>query len=203
LDNILLDLDGHIRIADFGLCKEEMGYGAVTHTFCGTPEFLAPEILLEQGYGRAVDWWAYGVLLYEMRLGSEPFKGSEEDEIYDAILEDEVLYPYNLERETVSILQKLLTRDPNYRLGGGPEDAQEVKRHIYFKGVVWDDYLNLRIPPPYKPTIRKKDDISNFESTFTNEQPVLTPTDSILSPQDQNEFSGFSYTANWAGERRN
>lgn len=69
LDNILLNLDGHIKIADYGLCKENMWYGSTTGTFCGTPEFMAPEILLEQKYGRAVDWWALGVLIYEMLLG--------------------------------------------------------------------------------------------------------------------------------------
>lgn len=92
LDNILLSLDGHIKIGDYGLCKEHMPYGATTHTICGTPEFMAPEILEEQPYDRAVDWWAYGVLMYEMLLGRAPFSGEEEDDIYDSILEDEPTY---------------------------------------------------------------------------------------------------------------
>lgn len=107
LDNILLGLDGHIRIADYGLCKENMWYGQTTGTFCGTPEFMAPEILLEQKYGRAVDWWAFGVLIYEMLLGQSPFRGEDEDEIFDAILEDEILYPINMSRDSVSICQKV------------------------------------------------------------------------------------------------
>jgi serine/threonine protein kinase len=107
LDNILLTLDGHIKIADYGLCKENMGFGATTNTFCGTPEFMAPEILLEQRYGRAVDWWAFGVLIYEMLLGQSPFRGEDEDEIFDAILEDEILYPINMSRDSVSICQKV------------------------------------------------------------------------------------------------
>ncbi|KAA1134487.1 Serine/threonine kinase [Puccinia graminis f. sp. tritici] len=96
LDNILLTLDGHIKVADYGLCKEEMWYQNTTSTFCGTPEFMAPEILLEQRYGRAVDWWAFGVLIYEMLLGQSPFRGDDEDEIFDAILEDEPLYPIHM-----------------------------------------------------------------------------------------------------------
>ena len=138
LDNILLTLDGHIKIADYGLCKEEMYYGATTTTFCGTPEFMAPEvcrlsaddcaipsadivfyvqILLEKRYGRAVDWWAFGVLIYQMLLQQSPFRGEDEDEIYDAILSDEPLYPIHMPRDSVSILQKLLTREPDQRLG--------------------------------------------------------------------------------------
>lgn len=107
LDNIMLGLDGHIKVADYGLCKENMQYGNTTGTFCGTPEFMAPEILLEQKYGRAVDWWAFGVLVYEMLLGQSPFRGEDEDEIFDAILEDEILYPVNMSRDSVSICQRV------------------------------------------------------------------------------------------------
>jgi classical protein kinase C alpha type len=114
LDNILLTLDGHIKITDYGLCKENMGYNATTNTFCGTPEFMAPEILLEQRYGRAVDWWAFGVLIYEMLLGQSPFRGEDEDEIFDAILEDEILYPINMSRDSVSICQKVREQTTPY-----------------------------------------------------------------------------------------
>jgi serine/threonine protein kinase len=122
LDNILLTLDGHVKVADYGLCKEDMWYGKTTSTFCGTPEFMAPEvsllsreswieltsqILLEQRYGRAVDWWAFGVLTYEMLLGQSPFRGDDEDEIFDAILEDEPLYPITMPRDAVSLLQRV------------------------------------------------------------------------------------------------
>ncbi|KAJ2738156.1 Serine/threonine kinase, partial [Coemansia sp. BCRC 34301] len=100
LDNILLDKDGHVKIADYGLCKENMGYGQTTITFCGTPEFMAPEIVLEQRYGRAVDWWAFGVLIYEMILGTSPFHGEDENEIFDSILEDEILYPVRMSRDS-------------------------------------------------------------------------------------------------------
>lgn len=107
LDNILLTLDGHVKVADYGLCKEDMWFGKTTSTFCGTPEFMAPEIILEQRYGRAVDWWAFGVLIYEMLLGQSPFRGDDEDEIFDAILEDEPLYPIHMPKDSVSILTKV------------------------------------------------------------------------------------------------
>ncbi|KAF8630918.1 hypothetical protein AX17_005276 [Amanita inopinata Kibby_2008] len=198
LDNILLTLDGHVKVADYGLCKEEMWFGNTTSTFCGTPEFMAPEILLEQRYGRAVDWWAFGVLTYEMLLGQSPFRGDDEDEIFDAILEDEPLYPITMPRDAVSILQKLLTRDPSRRLGSGKDDADEIKRQPFFKDVNWDDVHNKRIPPPYFPTINGSADTSNFDEEFTKEQPTLTPVHGQLSTHDQAEFSGFSWVAAWA-----
>ncbi|KZS90541.1 hypothetical protein SISNIDRAFT_444049 [Sistotremastrum niveocremeum HHB9708] len=195
LDNILLTLEGHVKVADYGLCKEEMWYGETTSTFCGTPEFMAPEILLEQRYGRAVDWWAFGVLTYEMLLGQSPFRGDDEDEIFDAILEDEPLYPITMPRDAVSILQKLLTRDPARRLGSGKSDAEEIKRHAFFKDVNFDDVFHKRIQPPYCPTINGTADTSNFDEEFTREQPTLTPVHGQLSARAQAEFQGFSWVS--------
>ncbi|KAH8825090.1 kinase-like domain-containing protein [Flagelloscypha sp. PMI_526] len=189
LDNILLTLDGHVK---------DMYFGNTTSTFCGTPEFMAPEILLEQRYGRAVDWWAFGVLTYEMLLGQSPFRGEDEDEIFDAILEDEPLYPITMPRDAVSILQKLLTRDPTRRLGSSENDAEDIKRQPFFKDVNWDDVVNKRIPPPYFPTINGSADTSNFDEEFTKEQPTLTPVHTQLTAKDQQEFNGFSWVASWA-----
>lgn len=197
LDNILLTLDGHIKIADYGLCKEDMWYGSTTGTFCGTPEFMAPEILLDKKYGRAVDWWAFGVLIYQMLLQQSPFRGEDEDEIYDAILGDEPLYPIHMPRDSVSILQKLLTRDPDQRLGSGPTDAQEVMSQPFFRNINWDDIYHKRVQPPFLPTIKSETDTSNFDSEFTSVTPVLTPVQSVLSQAMQEEFRGFSYTSDF------
>ncbi|KAI8087822.1 kinase-like domain-containing protein [Gilbertella persicaria] len=197
LDNIMLGLDGHIKVTDYGLCKENMWYEDTTGTFCGTPEFMAPEILLEQKYGRAVDWWAFGVLVYEMLLGQSPFRGEDEDEIFDAILEDEILYPVNMSRDSVSICQRLLNRDPKRRLGAGPSDAAEIKEHPFFHGVNWDDMLNKRVPPPFCPTITSPLDTSNFDEEFTRERPALTPINSVLNRVEQQEFQNFSYVADF------
>ncbi|KAI1631582.1 hypothetical protein F4809DRAFT_155177 [Biscogniauxia mediterranea] len=197
LDNILLTLDGHIKIADYGLCKEDMWFGSTTSTFCGTPEFMAPEILLDKKYGRAVDWWAFGVLIYQMLLQQSPFRGEDEDEIYDAILADEPLYPIHMPRDSVSILQKLLTREPDQRLGSGPTDAQEVMNQPFFRNIVWDDIYHKRVAPPFLPSIKNATDTSNFDSEFTSVTPVLTPVQSVLSQAMQEEFRGFSYTADF------
>ncbi|GAA5824626.1 hypothetical protein JCM3770_000319 [Rhodotorula araucariae] len=198
LDNILLTLDGHVKVADYGLCKEDMWFGKTTSTFCGTPEFMAPEIILEQRYGRAVDWWAFGVLIYEMLLGQSPFRGDDEDEIFDAILEDEPLYPIHMPKDSVSILTKLLTKDPARRLGASEADAGEIKAHMFFAGTNWDDVFHKRIPSPFYPAISSATDTGNFDAEFTSEQPTLTPVHSTLSTQDQQEFAGFSWTAHWA-----
>ncbi|KAH0542023.1 hypothetical protein FGG08_003572 [Glutinoglossum americanum] len=197
LDNILLTLDGHIKIADYGLCKEQMWYGSTTSTFCGTPEFMAPEILLDKKYGRAVDWWAFGVLIYQMLLQQSPFRGEDEDEIYDAILADEPLYPIHMPRDSVSILQKLLTREPEMRLGSGPTDAQEIMSHAFFRNINWDDIYNKRVPAPFLPQITSPTDTSNFDSEFTSVTPVLTPVQSVLTQVMQEEFRGFSYSADF------
>ncbi|KAJ1971888.1 Serine/threonine kinase [Dimargaris xerosporica] len=200
LDNILLAADGHIKLADYGLCKEHMGYGAVTNTFCGTLEFMAPEIVLEQAYGRAVDWWAFGVLVYEMLLGTSPFSGATDEDIQDAILDDEVLYPINMSRDAISICQRLLDRDPARRLGGGPTDAEEVKQHAFFRKIDWPAIAAKKISPPYVPQFKSRTDVSNFDQEFTREPAVLTPIDNYLDETEQKEFLNFSYTAEWAGQ---
>ncbi|KAI8927990.1 hypothetical protein BC831DRAFT_450572 [Entophlyctis helioformis] len=203
LDNILLTPEGHIKIADYGLCKENMMHGATTTTFCGTPEFMAPEILSERPYTRAVDWWAFGVLVYEMLLGQSPFKGDDEEEIFEAIMQQEIVYPPTLPRDAVNLLQKLLTKDPARRLGGGKNDAMDVKQHPFFAGVDWDAMLRLEIPPPFRPTVKSPTDTSNFDEEFTREMPVLTPCTSVLSVANQEEFRGFTYISDWAQEIRN
>ena len=195
LDNIMLTLDGHIKVADYGLCKEDMWYGTTTSTFCGTPEFMAPEILLDKKYGRAVDWWAFGVLIYQMLLQQSPFRGEDEDEIYDAILADEPLYPIHMPRDSVSILQKLLTREPELRLGSGPTDAQEIMSHAFFRNVNWEDVYFKRLPAPFLPTVKGRADTSNFDSEFTSVTPVLTPVQSGKSLISTTRLAGIIIAA--------
>lgn len=113
-----------------------------------------------------------------MLLQQSPFRGEDEDEIYDAILADEPLYPIHMPRDSVSILQKLLTREPELRLGSGPTDAQEVMSHAFFRNINWDDIYHKRVPPPFLPTISNPTDTSNFDTEFTSVTPVLTPVQS-------------------------
>lgn len=153
-----------------------------------------------------------------MLLQQSPFRGEDEDEIYDAILADEPLYPIHMPRDSVSILQKLLTREPEQRLGSGPTDAQEVMSQPFFRNINWDDIYHKRVQPPFLPQIKSATDTSNFDSEFTSVTPVLTPVQSgrlplfsaisyiyiymltqntVLSQAMQEEFRGFSYTADF------
>lgn len=113
-----------------------------------------------------------------MLLQQSPFRGEDEDEIYDAILADEPLYPIHMPRDSVSILQKLLTREPDQRLGSGPTDAQEVMSQPFFRNINWDEVYHKRVPPPFLPQIKSATDTSNFDSEFTSVTPVLTPVQS-------------------------
>lgn len=118
------------------------------------------------------------MLIYQMLLQQSPFRGEDEDEIYDAILADEPLYPIAMPRDSVSILQKLLTREPDQRLGSGPTDAQEIMSQPFFRNIVWDDIYHKRLEPPFLPQIKSATDTSNFDSEFTSVTPVLTPVQS-------------------------
>uniref|UniRef100_A0A672P8E6 protein kinase C n=1 Tax=Sinocyclocheilus grahami TaxID=75366 RepID=A0A672P8E6_SINGR len=197
LDNLLLDTEGYVKIADFGLCKEGMGFGDRTSTFCGTPEFLAPEVLTDTSYTRAVDWWGLGVLIYEMLVGESPFPGDDEEEVFDSIVNDEVRYPRFLSSEAIGIMRRLLRRNPERRLGSSEKDAEDVKKQPFFRNMDWEALLLRKLPPPFLPTIGGKEDISNFDEEFTTEAPTLTPPREprVLSRKDQDSFCDFDYVS--------
>ncbi|XP_070781351.1 serine/threonine-protein kinase N2 [Enoplosus armatus] len=196
LDNLLMDADGFVRIADFGLCKEGMGHGDRTSTFCGTPEFLAPEVLTDNNYTRSVDWWGLGVLIYEMLVGESPFPGDDEEEVFDSIVNDDVRYPRFLSPESVSLIQKLLQKNPEMRLGAGEEDASQIKRHKFFQGMDWDALLAKKVTPPFLPVIKAPKDVSNFDEEFTRLKPVLTlpRTTCVLTAEQQEIFADFDFS---------
>ncbi|ELU05137.1 hypothetical protein CAPTEDRAFT_20457 [Capitella teleta] len=199
LDNLLLDAQGFVKIADFGLCKEGMGFGDRTSTFCGTPEFLAPEVLTETSYTRSVDWWGLGVLIFEMLVGESPFPGDDEEEVFDSIVNEEVRYPRFLSTEAVTIMRRLMRKNPEKRLGSSERDAEDVKKQAFFKGMQWEELLARRMKPPFVPTVRNLEDVSNFDEEFTSEKPVLTPPKErrLLTERDQALFNDFTYTADW------
>lgn len=199
LDNLLLDTEGYVKIADFGLCKEGMGWGDRTGTFCGTPEFLAPEVLTETSYTRAVDWWGLGVLIFEMLVGESPFPGEDEGEVFDSIVNDEVRYPRTLSLEAIALMRRLLRKNPERRLGSSERDAEDVKKQAFFRNVNWEQLLLRKVKPPFVPTINNLEDVSNFDSEFTSEAAVLTPPKEPrpLSIADHKLFHDFTYMADW------
>uniref|UniRef100_A0AAU8EJQ7 non-specific serine/threonine protein kinase n=1 Tax=Tuta absoluta TaxID=702717 RepID=A0AAU8EJQ7_TUTAB len=194
LENLLLDKDGHIKIADFGLCKVNITYGRTTKTFCGTPEYLAPEVLEDSDYGPAVDWWGTGVVLYEMACGRLPFYNRDHEVLFSLIVSEEVRFPRALSAACRALLAGLLTKEPARRLGAGPDDALEIMHHPFFATVNWQDLVAKKIPPPFKPQVESETDTRYFDSEFTGESVELTPPDEPHLARIQEEhFPQFSY----------
>uniref|UniRef100_A0A182M8E6 protein kinase C n=1 Tax=Anopheles culicifacies TaxID=139723 RepID=A0A182M8E6_9DIPT len=216
LDNILLDAEGHCKLADFGMCKEGITGDNLTSTFCGTPDYIAPEILQELDYGPSVDWWALGVLMYEMMAGQPPFEADNEDDLFEAILRDDVLYPVWLSREAVSILKGsnlprilqlctddlitlctiagFMTKNAAKRLGC-TDGENQIRSHPFFKDMDWEALEQRKVRPPFRPRVRSARDALNFDTEFTKEDPVLTPVpNDIIRCINQDEFGGFSFT---------
>uniref|UniRef100_A0A8C4GKK9 Protein kinase C n=1 Tax=Dicentrarchus labrax TaxID=13489 RepID=A0A8C4GKK9_DICLA len=190
LDNVLLDSEGHIKIADFGMCKENMQEDLRTSTFCGTPDYIAPEILLGQKYNSAVDWWSFGVLLYEMLIGQSPFHGRDEEELFQSIRTDNPVYPRWLTKDAKDILVKLFVREPEERLG----TKGNIRQHSFFSSTDWDSLEQRQVAPPFRPTLTSPSDCSNFDKEFINEKPRLSCADrTLINSVDQTMFRNFSF----------
>ncbi|XP_058789126.1 atypical protein kinase C isoform X3 [Phymastichus coffea] len=205
LDNVLLDHEGHVKLTDYGMCKEGVREGDTTATFCGTPNYIAPEILRGEDYGFSVDWWALGVLLYEMLAGRSPFDiagASEnpdqntEDYLFQVILQKTIRIPRSLSVKAASVLKRFLCKDPNERLGCGrsPTAFIEIMTHPFFKTIDWEMLEQKQVTPPYKPRLDSDRDLANFPPEFTDEPVHLTPDDPrVIERIDQTEFEGFEY----------
>ena len=207
-ENILLDIEGHIRLTDFGLSKlilskkDERAY-----TVCGTPEYLAPEILTEKGYDKTVDWWSLGVLFYEMLCGYSPFKMAtcKSEKLDVSIYSKEVTMHNFLSDDAISFISSLIVVDPKKRLGHGPKGSADIKAHKFLKEVNWNDYLNKKVESPFKPKVMdlpSQIDLSNFDRMFTEENisepnsdknPVFLFNKNSYMKNCSNEYEGFTY----------
>lgn len=197
LENLLLDKDGHIKVADFGLCKEDITYGGTTNTFCGTPEYLAPEVLEDNDYGKAVDWWATGVVMYEMMTGQLPFFNIDRNILCELIVREKVRFRRCVSTEAQNLLTCLLEKSPSKRLGSGPEDYRQIQSHSFFACINWTDLVQRKIEPPFKPQVLSDTDTRYFDSEFTGESVELTPPPDPAGPLsaivEERRFSQFSY----------
>jgi len=188
-ENLCLTAEGHVVVTDFGLAKEAVYSEEIgASSFCGTAEYMAPEILLRKGHGTAVDWWSFGVLIYEMLTGSPPFVDNNRTATYHKVLKGKLSLPAYLTADAKSLLRKLLQRKVSKRL----KTAAEVKAQPFFASVNWDDVYHKRLQSPFVPKVEGLHDCSNFDSRFTKEMPVDSPVEPV--PADD-IFGGFSYVA--------
>ncbi|ORY14807.1 kinase-like domain-containing protein [Clohesyomyces aquaticus] len=207
-ENILLDAKGHIALCDFGLSKANLTENATTNTFCGTTEYLAPEVLLdEHGYTKMVDFWSLGVLVFEMCCGWSPFYAEDTQQMYKNIAFGKVRFPRDaLSTEGRNFVKGLLNRNPKHRLGA-TRDAEELKAHPFFADIDWDALTKKNVVPPFKPKLKSELDVSNFDPEFTNAlngngslnaraaalASGVNPASTPLSPTMQAKFAGFTF----------
>eukprot|EP00091_Calanus_sinicus_P001212 TRINITY_DN11189_c0_g1_i1.p1 TRINITY_DN11189_c0_g1~~TRINITY_DN11189_c0_g1_i1.p1 ORF type:complete len:234 (-),score=60.78 TRINITY_DN11189_c0_g1_i1:136-837(-) len=192
LDNVMLDKEGHIKLTDFGLCKEGIGRRDLTETFGGTPDYMAPEIIQTYkyktgGYGQAADWWSFGVLIYEMLAGGNPFTAEDQDELYEQILNMTIEYSDHISPDDQEFISLLLERDPFARLGCYPQTEENIKDHPFFEKTDWTALENREVDPPFKPIVKNAKDTSNFDEEFTSEEPNI----SVVQKQNMIEFEKF------------
>lgn len=188
-ENCLLDSKGHCVLTDFGFAKENVSDPDSCSSFCGTLEYMAPEVVKKNKYGKAADWWSTGILLYDMLVGNPPFQHKSDNMLYKKILNDKLRMPNYLSRECQSLIRGLLQRDLKQRL-----NVKQIKAHPFFKGMNWDKMLRKEIRPPIIPIIKDGVyDTNNFDGKFVNEKISESIPNSPLSTSQQLQFKGFSY----------
>jgi serine/threonine protein kinase len=195
-ENLLLTREGHIVMTDFGLSKEGLhDKFDRTGTFCGTPEYLAPEVLEGKGYTKAVDWWSFGTLVFEMLTGLPPFYSEDVQEMYSKIMTADLEFPSFMGPEARDLLSKLLERNDDLRL----QDAAIIKKHPFFKLIDWEGLKQKKIQPPFIPEVNGDDDITNIDEAFTGMDIETCLNDDENEEGNNgsgNDFEGFTYNPN-------
>lgn len=192
-ENILLDSEGHVKLADFGLAKKVDESGR-SNSMCGTPEYMAPEIIQAKGHDKAVDWWSVGILLYEMLTGQRPFTDNNRQKVQNKIIKDKVKLPPFLSSEAHSLLKGLLQKDPSKRLGSGASGSGDIKRHKWFKSLSWKKLEARQIQPAFKPDVKGNCCTANFDGRWTK-MPLddIEPPSTPKADNDQHHFTNYSY----------
>jgi len=192
-ENVVLDGEGHVQVTDFGLAKKDISNNTPTHTFCGTPEYLAPEIIKGKGHAKPVDWWSLGILLYEMLVGLPPFYSENMNEMYELILKAPLKFPSFVPDDAISLLNGLLERDESKRLGSD-KDYLEIQEHEFFKDIDWEKLYARKITPPFIPEPENGDDDAKyFDTEFTSERVVDSFAVNVKDEKDSN-FDDFTFS---------
>ena len=197
-ENILLDSEGHVKLTDFGLSKILEDEDDKAFTLCGTPQYLAPEVLLRQGYDKMVDWWSLGCVMYEMLCGCLPFAIKRGLKLSMKIYEKKIVFPKNIDKNAKDLIEKLLVVNPKNRIGYGPNGSEDIKNHPFFNGVDWDLAFEKKLTPPFVPKLKSDVDLRYFDNMFTDE-PIGGPKRKVTirdrDREPSNEYKGFTYMA--------
>jgi serine/threonine protein kinase len=191
-ENILLDAKGHLKLTDFGLSKMMNSSKDKAFTICGTLQYIAPEMFINKGYDKMIDWWSLGCLLYEMFVGKFPFQIKRNAKINFELYQKKLQFPRHMDEDAKDLITKLLIVDPKKRLGYGYDGAEKIKNHPFFDGINWEDIWNRLIIPPFQPELNDELDLKYFDSQFTDE-PIESFTKNPRSRETSYEYKNFTY----------
>ena len=194
-ENIMIDANGHIKLTDFGLSKMVKKKKEKVFTICGTPQYLAPEILSDDGYDKTVDWWSLGCVMYEMLVGKAPFRIPKGSYLSADLYKKKITIPEYITPEAKDLISLLLVPNPKKRLGYGVDGAKKIKEHSYFEGINWEDAWNKKLTPPFIPDLKGETDLTYFDKMFTEEK-IDSKSSEEPSNASNNEYKGFTYVTN-------
>ncbi|CAI2374246.1 unnamed protein product [Moneuplotes crassus] len=196
-ENVLINTDGYIKLTDFGLAKENVMTDKDAKSFCGTPEYLAPEILERKGHGKPVDWWSLASIIYEMIVGLPPFyEKDNREKLFKEIKSGEPEYPDDMSPACRDLLEGLFKKDPADRLGGSEGNADEIKSHPWYSQVDWDILKEKKIIPPFKPKLDSDDDTKYIDNEFTEMLPMDSAADGTVLDSGSMTWKDFSFDSN-------
>ena len=195
-ENIMVDSNGHIKLTDFGLSKMIKKTKEKAFTICGTPQYLAPEILSDEGYDNSVDWWSLGCVMYEMLVGKAPFRIPKGSYLSADLYKKKITIPEYVTEEAKNLISQLLVPNPKKRLGYGEDGTQKIKEHKYFEGINWEDAWNKKLTPPFIPELKSETDLSYFDKIFTDEKIEGSKVSEVPSSIAGSDYKGFTYVTN-------
>jgi len=195
-ENVLIDREGYAKITDFGLSKENIKSNKDAMTLCGTPEYLAPEVIEKKGHGKPVDWWSLGCIIFEMLTGNPPFqigKDESKEVLFTKIRNCDIKFPDAISAECKDLLGRIFVPDPEKRIGSGPTGGQELVEHPWFAGVDWTAIYNKQVRPPFKPKLQSELDVKYIDSMFTATKFGETPDSMGSNSLAGGKWENFTY----------
>ena len=197
-ENIMVDASGHIKLTDFGLSKMFTKTKEKAFTICGTPQYLAPEILSDEGYDNSVDWWSLGCVMYEMLVGRAPFRIPKGSYLSADLYKKKISIPEYVTNDAKDLISKLLIPNPKNRLGYGKDGAKNIKEHPYFSDIDWEEAWEKKLTPPLIPKLKDETDLSYFDKMFTDEKIEGSNVSEVPSTMmsQTNDYKGFTYVTN-------